>query len=315
MTKNKIRVLCIVMVLTMAVLGVVAFADGTQQSREIRAENSQPVQIEQIEQERKDPAKLEIDADDLQAFSQYDPLKPAEYADGYGWTESNTSGMWLDITGARDKIVTVANRGDGDVYFRTIIAYEVHPQAKNLIKINLNTDDYDWSQGAAGNDITVLENVELNYTYNSGEEGAADYIIKGNFNVVAGVYNRQVLPAEGTSGGVTFDPVLARGATSAPSLLQVAMDKNATEQQIQQLGATYDIFVWSQAVAVEEGTDAVTALNDKFGVVAAGNLGMPTYRYKAADSNTSAGTATDDNISQLNDAGGKAAPQINDTSN
>ena len=291
MTKNKIRVLCIVMVLTMAVLGVVAFADGTQQSREIRAESAQPVQIEQIEQERKDPANLEIDADNLQAFSQYEPLKPAEYADGYGWIESNTSGMWLNITGARDKIVTVANRGDGDVYFRTIIAYEVHPQAENLIKINLNTDDYDWSQGAAGNDITVLENVELNYTYNSGEEGAADYIIRGNFNVVAGVYNRQVLPAEGTSGVITFDPVLAGGATSTPSLLQVAMDKNATEQQIHQMGATYDIFVWSQAIAAEDGIDAVTALNSKFGAIDREHLNMPIYKYKEVSDNTSIDTS------------------------
>ncbi len=294
MTKNRVRILCIVMVLTMAVLAAVAFADGTQESRELAAQSSNPIQIEQLEYERKVPSKLSLDMDDLQPFTQYYALKPAKYSGGYSWNEHDGTGLWEGITGARDKIVTVKNHSNCDVYFRTVIAYEVNPAVSKLIKINLNMDDYDWNQSADGTGLAVIEKYPLEYPCNSGEEGEQDYLIGGNFNIVVGTYNGK----------------LKSGAISEPSLLQVAMVNDATEEQIAELGSTYEIFVWTQAVAADDGINPVQAIETKFNAVTADHLQMPIYKYKekaqtsyasAVESgNTSAATDTDVDEKMIN---------------
>lgn len=280
MTKNRVRILCIVMVLTMALLGVVAFADGTQQSKKLAAQSSNSIEIEQLEYERKDPSILSLDPDNLQPFTQYYALNPAKYVNGYSWSdEDGSTGLWAGITGARDKIVTVKNNSNYDVYFRTVIAYEVNPAASNLIKINLNMDNYDWNQGADGTGLAVIENHPLDYRYNSGEEGAQDYLIKGDFNIVVGTYNGK----------------LGAGETSPPSLLQVAMAKDAAEERIAELGSTYEIFVWTQAVAAEDYNDPVQAIEAKFNQVAADNLRMPIYKYKEQEQTSETSTVESGN--------------------
>ena len=235
MTKNKIRVLCIVMVLTMAVLGAVAFADGTQQARETAQETSKTIQVRQIEQERNAEG-------DLIAFTQNKKILPAVYSSDSFPVAEDEQGFWRDITeNVIDKYVTVANTGEQNVYFRTTIAIEADEEGYSggsLIKFNINTDNYDWLYGieetAKYGDIGIIENVEINCPYDSDGDNVNDSIIKDRYDILTGVYRAQ----------------LNVGSVSEPSLLQIAMDKKAEGIYVDQFGDTFEILVHTQAVQV-----------------------------------------------------------------
>lgn len=239
MTKNRVRILCIVMVLTMAVLAAVAFADGTQESRELASRNSGSIDITQLEYERNA-------AGDLIPFSQDQLLIPAVCKKDFSWTEEvGLYGLWNDekIENVRDKLVFVRNElTSKNVIFRTIIAMEAdQTNFSNLIKYNINIDGYDWESGITGvdyGDVEMLENVDINYVYNYTDSQGQNqqYQIKGKYNIVVG----------------TYKSVLEPGKTSAASLLQIAMDPDAKIEQVNQFGDKYEILVWSQAVTAPE---------------------------------------------------------------
>ena len=247
MTKNKIRVICIVMVLTMAVLGVVAFADGAKQSQEMAAQETAGIDIEQIELERDA-------AGNLVPFTQNKKLLPAVYSETSFPTEENTAGFWTGVENAVDKYVTVQNTGSTAAYFRTVIAIESDEEnyPGYLIKFNLNTSDYNWNAGIApttnyGN-VSIIENVHINYQYDSNNDGTLDSLIDDEFDIIAGTYKTELA---------------ANSVPSAPSLLQVAMDKNAAGKYVDQFGDTFEILVYTQAVQkayVNESNTLIPAL-------------------------------------------------------
>ena len=256
MTKNKIRVLCIVMVLTMAVLGAVAFADGTQQARETAQETSKTIQVRQIEQERNAKG-------DLVAFTQNKKLLPAVYSgDSFPVTE-DTQGFWNKVTeNAIDKYVTVANTGEQNVYFRTTIAIEADEEGYSggsLVKFNINTDNYDWLSGIEENtkyeDIGIIENVEINCPYDSDGDNVNDSVINDRYDILTGVYKTQ----------------LNVGSVSEPSLLQIAMEKNAEGLYVEQFGDTFEILVHTQAVQVPPGDAGITIIEALGGEITSTN--------------------------------------------
>ena len=267
MTKNKIRVICIVMILTIATLVAVAATDGVQKSQEIQEQNANSICINQMEYERVNANQLSLIQENLREFSQNAPLTPARYADEYGWTEHYATGLWTEIENVRDKIVTVTNLSSCPVYFRTVIALEAdQTNFNNLIKMNLNMADYDWNQAAEGNGIELIENVNITYTYdpNPTDNKVETVTASGVFDIIVGTYIK-----DNNNAGAG---VLTVNATSTPSLLQVAMHKDAKIQQIQQFGDNYEILVTSQAVAVtSESTDPVSALNAAFTVITKDN--------------------------------------------
>ena len=138
-----------------------------------------------------------------------------------------------------DKIVTVKNTGSESAYIRTIIAFENNENdIGDLIHINWNSTDCD---------MTVLA---------------------GNVTIGEKIY--QVLT-------FTYKTSLESGAVSAPSLVQVFLDKEATNEDMVDIADGYDILVLSQAVqsAGWTGDDtlatAKNALNTAFGEVTAAN--------------------------------------------
>ena len=153
------------------------------------------------------------------------------------------NGLWDDakLVGAVDKMVFVENTGSSDAYFRTVIAYEC-PEG---IEIG------EPSQGA---EIMINENgSEL---YGAITERFVDYITVDDVRYAMFQY--------------VYADALLPGEWSHPSLLQVVMTHNATNEDMALLGETYEILVVSQAVATENMPEnAAEALDTAFGKLSA----------------------------------------------
>ena len=155
-----------------------------------------------------------------------------------------------------DKVVTVENTGKNDAYVRTIVALEQGSiAADEFVNIIMTNSDYKSSQN--------------NYSAHWDRELAATDVEIGETKYYIYVY---------TYCGPTSNPngILAPGAASYPSLLQVYMKPNATNEDVEALDGNdngkYDILVLSQAVQTAGFDDAQTALNTAFGEVNKTNL-------------------------------------------
>ena len=199
------------------------------------------VYIDQIEKERAEDGSI-VD------FKDNKPMLPAVYADDFDldnptkeitWDNGTTSKLWDDaqIKNVHDKFVFVTNTGKSPAYIRTWIAFE---GASTNIHKNLNTTEWEWSD--------EIVNVEI---------GGKTY------SVLVATY---IGAADRHAGGI-----LPAGETTAPSLLQVAMDKTTTNEQVNQYGETYEILVFSQAVQIEGFDNAKEALDAAFKPIAPEN--------------------------------------------
>lgn len=199
------------------------------------------VKIDQIEKERAEDGSI-VD------FKDNKPMFPAVYDDSFDltnptkditWDNGTTSKLWDDaqIKNVHDKFVFVANTGKAPAYVRTWIAFE---SGSAVIHKNLNTTEWQWS-----NEIV---NVSI-----GGK----------NYSVLVATYTGS---ADRHAGGI-----LPAGERTAPSLLQVAMDKTATNESVNQYGETYEILVFSQAVQIEGFDNASEALDAAFNPIAAEN--------------------------------------------
>lgn len=151
----------------------------------------------------------------------------------YVYSGTAGNGLWDDnnLSNVMDKMVFVENTGKSDAYVRTLIAFEC-------------PEGMEYSQGP---DKEFMNNIN-NSTYDWEEVG---YI------TVDGV-RYLVMTA-------TYTKVLNPGNTSHPSLLQVVMTHNATNEDMELLGDTYEILVLSQAVQTAGFANAATALDTAFG--------------------------------------------------
>lgn len=188
----------------------------------------------------------------------------------YVHTGTAGNGLWDEakLVGAVDKMVFVENTGSSDAYFRTLIAYECP------VGIEIGEP----SQGA---EIMINENGSD--LYGAMTERFVDYItVDGvRYKVFQYVYAEALLPGE----------------WSHPSLLQVVMTHNATNEDMALLGETYEILALSQAVATENmPTDPAVALDTAFGKVTAENAtqwfsemeGMPVTTVSTVEELTAA---------------------------
>ena len=160
----------------------------------------------------------------------------------YVYSGTAGNGLWDDnnLSNVMDKMVFVENTGKTDAYFRTIIAFEcpegmtygVQPYTQgNELMNNVNGASYDWE--------------EVGYVTIDGVR-----------------YWVEV---------ATYKNILAAGNQSHPSLLQVVLTHNATNEDMELLGDTYEILVASQAVQADGFADAETALNAGFGDITTTN--------------------------------------------
>ncbi len=187
------------------------------------------VKIEQVEYERNANGELTD-------FTQAKPALPAVY-DTEAWADNG-----VEVNGTEykvfsdnmknvvDKIVTVNNTGKSDAYVRTIVAIEAPDyDPEDLIHINYN-----------GTDVKISDTVKV-------EIDGVKYVVFA----------------------FTYNEALAAGEKSAPSLMQLFLDKDADNDFCAKFGDTFDILVLSQAVQSAGFESAQTALDTAFGDVTA----------------------------------------------
>lgn len=222
------------------------------------------IAIEQFELQRAEGVKHIHTAQDgdLVPFKQKQVLAPAYPVNGlnsdytaeptdlfnwgdYVYTGTAGNGLWNDekLKGVIDKFVFVENTGDADCYFRSLFAFECPEgfsigEASAGAQIMLNTNGgYDGSKGG----------------YLWSDVGYAT-IGATRYAIMEAVY-------------IAKDDILPAGAKSHPSLLQVVMTHNATNEDIKKLNGEYEILVMSQACQTENFTNAADALDTAFGKV------------------------------------------------
>ena len=150
------------------------------------------------------------------------------------------------VTNVKDKIVFVKNTGDVDVYYRTIIAVEA-PEGHEVIDANINANSrFDWSY-AVLDGMTQVEKEAVEAVY---------ITIDGT--------RYQIFVA-------TYNQVLTKDEVSRPSLLQIYMNYDATNEDVTAFGEKVDVLVFSQAVQAKGFSDANTALVSAFGEINANN--------------------------------------------
>ena len=258
--------LSFVLVAALAIGGTVAYLSDTDSDVNVMTLGN--VSIAQHELERADMTEQsQTEAAALQNFTQGQALYPAvlnmdgkSAKDTQAWAPGGASGAledhyvnygdfvtadvvegataWNGVWGTSlnnvmDKFVFVENTGKSDAYYRTIILLEY---------------DETESKNSAGQTM-------IHYNYN------------GN-TLFSWEHNLGTVTVDGEKYFVlvaTYQNALKSGTVSRPSLLQVGLDGEATNEIVAQFGATYDILVLSQAVQAEGFTSADQALDAGFG--------------------------------------------------
>ena len=159
----------------------------------------------------------------------------------YVYSGTAGNGLWNDskLSNVMDKMVFVENTGKSDAYFRTIIAFEC-------------PEGMEYSSGA---DKEFMMNTNGSALYSWENIG---YITMDGVRYLVNI--------------ATYQNALKPGNQSHPSLLQVVMTHNATNEDMELLGDTYDILVLSQAVQTKGFANAEPALNAAFGETNAANV-------------------------------------------
>lgn len=276
-----LTIVALVLALAMGVSGTMAYLSDTDDDVNVMTLGN--VDIEQIELERvpQEGHEATNDAwvstgetdkyghtpDEMQDFNQSKPLYPAVFADGQIKWDDRTDGheqSWQNVVSeagnpapgasklfddsvknAVDKFVFVENTGKSDAYVRTVIAFE---------QGSLTSEGFD--------KVIATNGDAMHWNW---ETVATDVVIDGNEYVIA----------VATYMGPTTEPtgILAPGAVTYPSLLQVYMLPEATNEDCIAIdgneNGTYDILVVSQAVQTAGFANAEAALNAAFGEVSA----------------------------------------------
>lgn len=156
---------------------------------------------------------------------------------------------------AQDKFVTVENTGKSDAYVRTLVAIENGTGDANLIGIGSRCVA---AEKAATSTAPWVSNYIGQIIVDGNTYGLFEYVYRGASDVSRHVNG--VLPA---------------GDTTYPSLCQVYLKHNATNEDMEAIdgngNGTLDILVLSQAVQVEGFADAKTALDTAFGDITTTN--------------------------------------------
>lgn len=266
---KKILSLVLVIALTasIAIAGTVAYLTSTDEDVNVmtlglaKIDQFEKQRVDMNHQDQQTPAELED-------FEQGQPLYPAVNTNGgaandpavwqpgeatneayvnYGTlvdadiTGPHWTGVWdKSLKNVMDKMVFVKNTGTVDVYYRTIILYEydetktVNSYDQKMIHFNINSNTrFDWTYP----EYTVEVDGEV-------------------YGVMVATYNKPLLP----------------GTVSRPSLLQVGLDGDATNEVVAQFGETYDMLVLSQAVQTTGFGSAEAALTAGFGEINEANL-------------------------------------------
>ena len=249
---KKVIAWLLVLALTAAISIGATLAYLTDTDEDVNVMTLGKVKIDQLEYERID-VESKDDKAEVQEFHDNKPLIPAVTDKDFNYTPGDTyvdweqigkdgytSDIWdpAKINNEVDKMVFVKNKGDYDAYVRSIFAFEAGKyttldQFKQMVHLNLNETDYTWEWLATP--VTIGEST---------------------YFVAAATYNK----------------VLAPSALTEISLSQIALDKTATNEDVEAFGDTYQILVKSQGIQADGFTDPDFALNDGFGAIDANTV-------------------------------------------
>lgn len=257
MKLNRKLVLIISLALSLALATGGTLAYLSDSDADVNVMTLGNVKIKQVELERKEQSDDNTADANLKKFQDNKPLYPyvgdLAWADApQQWPTGGSSFLFTDsVANVVDKFVFVENTGNSPAYVRTWFAFEQgslsDAEFDKLIGLNFNSNHWALETVASGVEIADSEGLASTYTIMS-----ATYL--GN---------------AGDDGSVHKDGVLPAGETTRPSLLQVYLDKTATNAHVQGVdgnkNGTYDILVLSQAIQTSGFTDADTALDTGFG--------------------------------------------------
>ena len=249
---KKIIAWLLVLALTAAISVGATLAYLTDTDEDVNVMTLGKVKIDQLEYERIDDETADAEAK-VQEFHDNKPLLPAVTGNGFDYTPGDTyvdweqigkdgyaSEIWnpANINNEVDKMVFVKNKGDYDAYVRSVFAfeagnYETKDEFLQMVHLNLNETDYTWDWQLTP--VTI---------------GQSKYFV----------------------ATATYNKVLAPGAITEISLSQIALDKTATNEDVEAFGDTYQVLVKTQGIQADGFTDADTALNEGFGVIDAANV-------------------------------------------
>ena len=256
---KKIIAWLLAIALTAAVSVGATLAYLTDTDEDVNVMTLGKVKIDQLEFERIDVESKNDDAE-VQEFHDNKPLLPTVIKDGLDYSKPGdtyvdwaqigkdgyTSPIWNPelINNEVDKMVFIKNKGDYDAYVRSVFAFEAGKyttldEFKSMVHLNLNTTDYTW------------EWVETPVAI-PNEDGSATT----NYFIATATYNK----------------VLAPGALTEISLSQIALDKTATNADVEAFGETYQVLVKSQGIQADGFDDAADALDEGFGVITTTNV-------------------------------------------
>ena len=238
-TKKKILAVAIAAIMILIALASVSLAYLQDTDYDQNTMTVGNVKIEQIEQQRDGNGNLVPFKDNNNK-----KLLPATCDPAWSNESININGkeclLFVSNVNPIDKIVTVNNIGSEDAYVRTLVAFEnTDTIADRLIHFSHNMTHWTMEELSAKITINNKQYVLLTFTYNTA---------------------------------------LAAGDNSTPNLIQIFLDKSATNEDMANLANGYDILVLSQAVqsagwSVENGTAAAAdyALDTAFGAITAEN--------------------------------------------
>ena len=279
MKKFIALLLTVVLTATVAVSGTVAYLQDKDSDVNVMTLGN--VKIEQHEYERvvnEDGTYKTKTIDDkdsyvLQDFTQAKPLLPIvgdpnEPGDSPAYagfdstivrmTQVDSYGSMQVFAGknAQDKFVTVENTGKSDAYVRTLVAIECGTGNPALIGTGNRGVSADQ---AASSTMPWIKNELGKIEVKNNTYILFEYVYRGASDV-----NRHV------------NGILPAGDTTYPSLCQVYLKHNATNEDMIDLdgngNGTLDILVVSQAVQTAGFADAATALKAAFGEANATNV-------------------------------------------
>ena len=254
MKKIVAGVLAVAMTAAVSIGATLAYLSDTDEDVNVMTLGN--VKIDQLEYERVDDETKNEDAV-VQEFHDNKPLYPAVTEEGFDYTPGDTNVDWTQIgkeeytsdiwdpekiNNELDKMVFVKNKGKSDAYVRTVFAFEAGnyttlDEFQSMMHLNLNETDWTWEWIEAP--VTIGES-----TY---------------FVAVA-----------------TYNEVLAPGALTEISLSQIALDKTATNADVEAFGETYQILVKTQAIQTQGFDDAAMALNEGFDIIDANSIPWET---------------------------------------
>ena len=252
MKLNRKLVLILSLVLSLALATGGTLAYLSDTDADVNTMTLGNVYITQNEQQRDENGNLEAFENNKPAYPAVGPIAWDETTVTFGDSEFHV--FTDDLKNVVDKFVTVTNTGKSDAYVRTIVAIEAPDyDPNNLIHVNVNN-----TNGVSDIGWAPVDLGDVKYVYN--------------------VY--------------TYAEALAPQETSLPSLMQLFLDADATNEDVAKFGDTWEVLVLSQAVQTAGFNDAKTALDTAFGEVSQENVAK--WMGEGEDSQMDIGTPGED---------------------